>query len=89
VLKQNVGGFSDMTDRYDFSELEEIIRLGFREQAMHPKGLNSSQTHGTLYPAGDPRNKEPRSHEASLLEEPVSVSSKLMHIRAGSRQNWP
>ena len=78
-----------MTDRYDFSELEEIIRLGLREQAIHPQGLNSSQTHGTLYPAGDPRNKEPRSHEASSLEEPASVSSKLMHIRAGSRRNWP
>jgi len=83
------GRFSDMTNRYDFTELEEMIRLGFREQAMHPQGLNSSQTHGTLYPAGDPRNKEPRSYEASSLEEPASVSSKLMHIRAGSRQNWP
>ena len=50
-------GFSDMTDRYDFIELEEIIRLGFREQAMHPQGLNSSQTNGTLYPTGVQRNK--------------------------------
>ena len=82
------GRFSDMTDRYDFSELEEIMRLGLREQAIHPQGLNSSQTHGTLYPAGDPRNKQPRSHEVSPLEEPASVSSKLMHIRAGSRRNW-
>ena len=77
-----------MTGHYDFSELTEMIRLGFREQAMHPQGRNSSQTNGTLYPTGDPRNKEPRSHEPSLIEESVSVSSKLMHIRAGSRRNW-
>tara|TARA_B110000093_G_C12785649_1_gene332429 strand:+ start:453 stop:722 length:270 start_codon:yes stop_codon:yes gene_type:complete len=88
VIKTNIGGCSNMTGSYDFSELDEMIRLGFREQAMHPKGLNSSQTHGTLYPAGDPRNKQPRSHEPSLIEESASVSSKLMHIRAGSRQNW-
>ena len=68
-----------MSDLYDFSELEEIIRLGFREQAMHPQGINSSQTHGTLYPVGDPRNERPS------LNEPVTGSSKLMRIRAGSR----
>jgi len=83
------GRFSDMADRYDFSELEEIMRLGLREQAIHPQGLNSSQTHGTLYPAGDSTNKELRLHEASSIEELSSVSSKLMHIRAGSRRNWP
>ena len=77
-----------MTGSYDVSELDEMIRLGFREQAMHPKGLNSSQTHGTLYPAGDPKNKEPRSYEASSLDGPARVSSKLMHIRGGSRRNW-
>ena len=68
-----------MSDRYDFSELEEIIRLGLREQVTHPRGLNSSQTHGTLYPVSDPRNKQPS------LNEPVTGSSKLMLIRAGSR----
>ena len=88
MTKTNIGECSNMTGSYDVSELDEMIRLGFREQAMHPKGLNSSQTHGTLYPAGDPRNKQPRSHEASPLEEPASVSSKLMQIRAGSRRNW-
>ena len=75
-------GFSDMTDRYDFIELEEIIRLGFREQAMHPRGLNSSQTNGTLYPAGDQRNKEPS------LKDPASVSSKLLRTGVGSRRHW-
>jgi len=46
-----------MTDNDDFSELGEMIRLALREQAIHPQGLNSSQTHGTLYPVGDPRNE--------------------------------
>jgi len=45
-----------MSDHHDFSELDEMILLGFREQAIHPQGLNSSQTHGTLYPVGDLRN---------------------------------
>ena len=45
-----------MSDYHDFSELDEMILLGFREQAIHPQGLNSSQTHGTLYPVGDLRN---------------------------------
>ena len=57
VLKANVWGFLDMTDNDDFSELGEMIRLAFRQQAIHPQGLNSSQTHGTLYPLGDPRNE--------------------------------
>lgn len=70
-----------MTDKHDMSEMTEIIRQGFREQSAHPEGLNSSQTHGTLYPAGDPRNKEP------YLNEPVTGSSRLMHKRAGSRSN--
>ena len=52
-----------MTDKHDMSEMTEIIRQGFREQAAHPEGLNSSQTHGTLYPAGDPRNKVSQSDE--------------------------
>jgi hypothetical protein len=52
--------------------MTEIIRQSFREQAAHPEGLNSSQTHGTLYPAGDPRNKvslsggEPKEIPASI-----------------------
>jgi len=45
-----------MTDRNDLSELGEMIRLALREQSIHPQGLNSSQTHGTLYPVGDLRN---------------------------------
>ena len=76
------GGFLDMTDRYDFSELEEMIRLGFREQAIHPQGLNSSQTNGTLCPAGDQRNKEPS------LKDPVIGSSKLLRTGVGSRRHW-
>ena len=72
-----------MTDHYDFSELEEMIRLGFREQAMHPQGLNSSQTHSTFYPAGDPRNKQSQTHEKSP-KAAASGSSKPLHTRAGS-----
>jgi len=71
-----------MTNRHDFSELEEIVRLAMREQATHPQGLNSSQTHGTLYPVGDPSNDElPQQEQATL------TSSKLMRIRAGSRRS--
>jgi len=47
-----------MTDTYNSSELGEMIRLALREQSIHPQGLNSSQTHGTLYPVGDPRNDD-------------------------------
>jgi N-formylglutamate deformylase len=72
-------------DQNDFSELEEIIRLAFREQANHPQGLNASHTHGTLYPAGDPRN------DVTLLKDeaptdPVGGTSKP--LRVGSRRNW-
>ena len=72
-------------DQNDFSEFEEIIRLAFREQANHPQGLNSSHTHGTLYPAGDPRN------DVTLLKDeaptdPVGGTSKP--LRVGSRRNW-
>jgi len=70
-----------MTKRYDFSELDEIIKLAMREQTTHPQGLNSSQTHGTLYPVGDPRNDDPPQQEQATL-----ASSKLMRIRAGSRR---
>ena len=70
-----------MTKRYDFSELNEIIKLGMREQSTHPQGLNSSQTHGTLYPVGDPRNDDPPQQGQATL-----TSSKLMRIRAGSRR---
>jgi hypothetical protein len=70
-----------MTKRYDFSELDEIIQLAMREQSTHPQGLNSSQTHGTLYPVGDPRNDDPPQQEQATL-----ASSKLMRIRAGSRR---
>jgi hypothetical protein len=47
-----------MIDQHNLSELEEMILLGLREQAIHPQGLNSSHTHGKLYPVGDPRNNE-------------------------------
>ena len=72
-----------MTDQHNLSELEEMILLGLREQAVHPDGLNSSQTHGTLYPVGDERNKEPLSNE-----EPSLNSSKFMRTGIGSRRNW-
>ena len=69
-----------MTDQHDLSELTEMIRLGLREQAIHPQGLNSSQTHGTLYPVGDLRNdgRPPQ-------EQPKLNSHKLMRPRAGWR----
>ena len=41
-----------MIDQHNLSELEEMILLGFREQAIHPQGLNSSHTHGMRFPAG-------------------------------------
>ena len=69
-----------MIKRYDFSELDEIIRLAMREQANHSQGLNSSQTHGTLYPVGDPRNDK-KLHQ----EQPKLHSHKLMRPRAGWR----
>ena len=69
-----------MTRRYDFSELDEIIKLAMREQTTHPQGLNSSQTHGTLYPVGDPRNDE-----QIQLEKPKLNSHRLMRPRAVSR----
>jgi hypothetical protein len=69
-----------MTDHYDFSELDEMLKLGLREQAIHPQGLNSSQTHRTHYPAGDPRNKQPHTNEES-----ASGSSKPLRTRAGSK----
>ena len=70
-----------MIKRYDFSELDEIIRLAMREQANHSQGLNSSQTHGTLYPIGDPRNDDPPQQEQAAL-----TSRKFMRTRAGSRR---
>jgi hypothetical protein len=72
-----------MTDQHDLGELTEMIRLGLREQAIHPQGLNSSHTHGTLYPVDDPRNDE-----THLRQEPKLTSSKLMRTGIGSRRNW-
>ncbi len=69
-----------MIDQHNLSELEEMILLGLREQAIHPQGLNSSQTHGTLYPVGDPRNDGPPPQE-----QPKLNSHKLMRPRAGWR----
>jgi len=69
-----------MTDRYDFSELGEMIRLALREQATHSQGLNSSQTHGALYPVGDPRNDDQLQPEKPKLN-----SDRLMRPRAGWR----
>jgi len=65
-----------MTKRHHFSEIGEIIRLAMREQAIHPQGLNSSHTHGTLYPVGDPRNDESTQPENS---KPTPI--KLMRPR--------
>ena len=69
-----------MTDTYNFSELGEMIRLALREQSIHPQGLNSSQTHGTLYPVGDPRNDDQLQPEKPKLN-----SHRLMRPRAGWR----
>ena len=69
-----------MIDQHNLSELEEMILLGLREQAVHPQGLNSSHTHGTRYPIGDERNKESLSNK-----EPSLTSSKLMRTDIGSR----
>jgi len=66
-----------MIDQHNLSELEEMILFGLREQAIHPQGLNSSQTHGTLYPKGDPRNDE-----QIQLEKPKLNSHRLMRPRA-------
>ena len=67
-----------MIDQHNLSELEEMILLGLREQAIHPQGLNSSHTHGTLYPVGDSRNiKAPDSTHSTL------TSHKLMRTRGG------
>ena len=71
-----------MIDQYDLSELEEMILLGLREQAIHPNGLNSTHTHGTQFPVGDERNQEPLTNKESSLN-----SSKLMRTGIGSRQN--
>jgi len=72
-----------MIDQHNLSELEEMILLGLREQAIHPQGLNSSHTHGMRFPAGDKRNQEPLSNK-----EPSLNSSKLMRTGIGSRRNW-
>ena len=75
-----------MTDKNDLSEIEEIIRLGLREQANHPEGLNSSITHGTLYPASDPRNKTTSIDNEPKLEKSASGTSKP--LRVDLRRNW-
>ena len=72
-----------MTDQHNLSELEEMILLGLREQAIHPQGLNSSQTLGTLYPSGYLTSDEIHPHPESKL-----TSSKLMRTGIGLRRNW-
>jgi hypothetical protein len=72
-----------MIDQHNLNELEEMILLGLREQAAHPQGLNSSQTHSTQYSASDERNKE-----LIYTKDPSSNSSKLMRTGIGSRRNW-
>ena len=69
-----------MIDQHNLSELEEIILLALKEQSVHPQGLNSSQTHGALYPVGDPRNDEQIQLEKAKLN-----SHRLMRPRAVSR----
>tara|TARA_B110000211_G_scaffold212311_1_gene251880 strand:- start:361 stop:621 length:261 start_codon:yes stop_codon:yes gene_type:complete len=66
-----------MTDLVGFSELEEIMRLALREQAIHPQGLNSSQIHGTLYPLGDARNKVSPTDKEPSLKEPAAGPADL------------
>ena len=70
-----------MIDQYNLSELEEMILLGFREQAIHPQGLNSSHTHGTLYPVGDPRNDKNCSQNNQHLPQ------TNLYTDANSRQH--
>ena len=72
-----------MIDQHNLSEIEEMILLGLREQAIHPQGLNSSQTHGTPFPAGDERNQEHLS-----TKEPSLKSSKLMRTGIRSRRHY-
>ena len=72
-----------MIDHYDLSELEEMILLGLREQAIHPQGLNASHTLRTRFPSSDERNQEPLSNK-----EPSLNSSKLLRTGIGSRRNW-
>ena len=72
-----------MIDQYNLSELEEMILLGLREQAIHPQGLNSSHTQRARIPSSDERNQEPFSNK-----EPLLNSSKLMRTGIGSRRNW-
>ena len=74
-----------MTNSYNFSELGEIIRFALREQSIHPQGLNSSLTHGTLYPAGDPRNEASPTGKEPSLKDPISGSSRFIRTGAGSR----
>jgi len=88
VLKTIVRGFLDMTNLVNFNELGEMIRLALREQAIHPQGLNSSQTHGTLYPVGNSRNKVSPTDKEPSLKEPTRRSSRLMRTGACSRRNW-
>ena len=72
-----------MIDQHSLSELEEMMLLGLREQAIDPRGLNSSHTHGKLYPVGDLRNNENRPYPECKL-----TSSKLMRTGFGLRRNW-
>ena len=75
-----------MTGKYNMSELDEIIKLGFREQSMNPKGLNSSHTQGYIYPAGDPRNKAKDVCLGASPSEPSCGSSKP--LRRVTRRNY-
>jgi hypothetical protein len=72
-----------MIDQHNLSELEEMILLGLREQAIHPQGLNSSHTQRTQFASSDERNQEPLSNKEASLN-----SSKLMRTGIGSRRNW-
>ena len=75
-----------MTRKYDMSELDEIIKLGFREQSMNPKGLNASHTQGYIYPAGDPRNKTKDACLEASPRQPSCGSSKP--LRRVTRRNY-
>ena len=72
-----------MIDQHNLSELEEMILLGLREQAIQQQGLNSSHTQRARIPSSDERNKESLSNK-----EPSLTSSKLMRTGIGSRRNW-
>ena len=85
-----------MTEKYDMSQIDEIIKQGLREQSMSKDGSNSSTTHGSLYPVQTPIDGETDLAEMSdqnktedlvePQEEPISGSSRP--LRMVTRRSW-